>query len=68
MHSDFSTGSDQDSEIVLKTEGDCWVVGRQSDQREFFVILNQKNANLIEINEEIRRLSLTHFGNIFFVD
>jgi hypothetical protein len=68
MHSDFNTESDQDSEIVLKTEGDCWVVGRQSDQREFFVILNQKNANLIEINEEIRRLSLTHFGNIFFVD
>eukprot|EP00040_Diaphanoeca_grandis_P036550 m.233390 g.233390 ORF g.233390 m.233390 type:complete len:456 (-) comp33640_c4_seq1:58-1425(-) len=69
MHTDFSgTSTAQDCEIILKTEGDCWVVGRQSDQRQFFVILNQKHANLIEINEEIRRLSQTHFGNIFFVD
>lgn len=67
MHTDF-TVSPEESEIILKTEGDCWVVGRQSDQRQFFVILNQKNANLIEINDEIRRLSSTHFGNIFMVD
>eukprot|EP00039_Didymoeca_costata_P020145 m.340234 g.340234 ORF g.340234 m.340234 type:complete len:460 (+) comp19187_c0_seq1:275-1654(+) len=67
MHSDFS-GSHEDSEILLKTRGDWWIVGRKSDQREFFVILNQKNANLIDINEEIRRLSATHFGNIFFID
>lgn len=36
----------------MKTMSDCWVVGRKSDQREFFVILNQKSANLIEINGE----------------
>ena len=66
MHSDFCR-SQEDSEIILKTRGDWWVVGRKSDQREFFVILNVKNANLIDINEEIRRLSATHFGNIFFV-
>eukprot|EP00037_Helgoeca_nana_P007268 m.66397 g.66397 ORF g.66397 m.66397 type:complete len:480 (+) comp18072_c0_seq1:267-1706(+) len=67
MHTDFA-GTLEESEIILKTEGDCWVVGRQSDQRQFFVILAQKNANLIEINEEIRRLSSSHFGNIFMVD
>mmetsp|Transcript_16376 Transcript_16376/g.42526 ORF Transcript_16376/g.42526 Transcript_16376/m.42526 type:complete len:490 (+) Transcript_16376:199-1668(+) len=67
MHTDF-TGTLEESEIILKTEGDCWIVGRQSDQRQFFVILAQKNANLIEINEEIRRLSSSHFGNIFMVD
>ena len=31
---------------------DCWIVGRKSDQRELFVILNQKSANLIEIDGE----------------
>lgn len=67
VHMDFN-GSHEDSEIILKTRGDWWVVGRKSDQREFFVILNQKNANLIDINDEIRRLSATHFGNIFFID
>ncbi|XP_048575967.1 vacuolar fusion protein CCZ1 homolog isoform X2 [Nematostella vectensis] len=40
----------EDGETYVKTMSDCWVVGRKSDQREFFVILNQKSANLIEIN------------------
>jgi hypothetical protein len=67
IHTEFA-GTHEDSEVILKTRGDWWVVGRKSDQREFFVILNQKNANLIDINDEIRRLSATHFGNIFFID
>lgn len=29
---------------------DYWIVGKKSDQRELYVILNQKNANLIEVN------------------
>ena len=36
----------------MKTISDCWVVGKKSDQREFYVVINQKNANLIEINGE----------------
>lgn len=34
----------------MKTSTDNWVVGKKSDHREFFVVINQKNANLIEIN------------------
>ena len=40
----------EDGETFVKTMSDCWIVGRKSDQRELFVILNQKNANLIEID------------------
>lgn len=89
MHDEFEKQG-EDGEVILRTHGDCWVVGRKSDevgvvrcaaplcavlwsavmsavfnygvsraltfsllhgvQREFFCILNQKNANLIEIN------------------
>ncbi len=34
----------------MRTQNDGWVVGRKSDQREFYVIFDQKNANLLEIN------------------
>ena len=44
----------EEGETFVKTMSDCWVVGRKSDQREFYVILNQKNANLIEINGEFK--------------
>lgn len=41
---------DEDEEIIVKAMSDYWVVGKKSDQRELYVILNQKNANLIEVN------------------
>ncbi len=34
----------------MKTCLDSWVVAKKSDQREVYVIVNQRNANLIEIN------------------
>ncbi|KTF84811.1 hypothetical protein cypCar_00026940 [Cyprinus carpio] len=40
----------EDEEIIVKAMTDYWVVGKKSDQRELYVILNQKNANLIEVN------------------
>ena len=67
IHGDFDK-VDQDGEMIMKNLSDCWIVARRSDRREFFVILNQKNANLVEINEEVKRLVSSSFNNIFFVD
>ena len=46
----FSPLASSDGETIVRTATDCWVVGKKSDQREFYVVLNQKNANIIEIN------------------
>ncbi|XP_015215800.1 vacuolar fusion protein CCZ1 homolog isoform X2 [Lepisosteus oculatus] len=67
INCDFSR-VDEDEEIIVKAMTDYWVVGKKSDQRELYVILNQKNANLIEVNEEVKRLCATQFNNIFFLD
>lgn len=45
----------EDEEIIVKAMTDYWVVGKKSDQRELYVILNQKNANLIEVNGTCQR-------------
>ena len=47
----------EECEIVAKTAQNSWVVGRRSDQREFYVILSSKSANLIEIQGAKRRTS-----------
>lgn len=49
-HLKLSYRADEDEEIIVKAMSDYWVVGKKSDQRELYVILNQKNANLIEVN------------------
>ena len=69
LNHDFSKDpTTEDEETMVKTSTDYWVVGKKSDQRAFYVILNQKNANLIEIHEEVKRLCASNFSNIFFLD
>ncbi|XP_022697114.1 vacuolar fusion protein CCZ1 homolog isoform X2 [Varroa jacobsoni] len=57
-----------DGEIIAKTSDDWWLVAKTWDYREFFVVLNQKNASLIQISDEVRRLSNSQLQNIFFID
>lgn len=37
-------------ETVVKTINDYWVIGKFSNFREFYVVLQQKNASLIEVS------------------
>ncbi|KAL3878000.1 hypothetical protein ACJMK2_035641 [Sinanodonta woodiana] len=62
------TKNNRDGETIVRTLSDCWVVGKKSDQREVLIVLNQKNSNLIEITEEVKRLCSTNFSNIFFLE
>ncbi|XP_023243814.1 vacuolar fusion protein CCZ1 homolog [Centruroides sculpturatus] len=55
-------------EIIGKTVADCWVIGKLSEQREFYVVLQQKNANIINVSDELKRLNAINFQNIFLVD
>lgn len=55
-------------EIIGKTIGDCWVIGKLSEQREFYVVLQQKNANIVNVSDELKRLNAINFQNIFIVD
>lgn len=36
-------------EIIIKTMSDYWVVGKLSNLREFFVVIQQKSASIIDI-------------------
>jgi len=65
IHTDFEKAPENLSEVLIRTQNDRWIVGRKSDQREFFVIFDHKNSLLIEINEEVKKLSSTYFNNIF---
>lgn len=38
--------------MILKTKNDNWVAAKFANLREFYVVLNTKNANLIEISGE----------------
>lgn len=53
-------------EIIIKTMSDYWVIGKLSNLREFFVVIQQKSASIIEIDDEVKRLCEKQLKSIFF--
>lgn len=66
MHIDMKKCSS--GELVVKTSQDHWVVGRSGDGREFYVVVSHKNANLVEVTDEVNRMCASHFSNIFMIE
>ncbi|CAH0585665.1 unnamed protein product [Chrysodeixis includens] len=53
-------------EIIIKTPDEYWITGKASNEREFYVIIQEKNANLKEIADEVRRICEAQMKGIFF--
>lgn len=66
LNADFMDRKPTTGETIVKTMNDYWIVGKLSNLREFYVVIHQKNANLIEINEEVKKLCDSQFKSIFF--
>lgn len=54
------------SETVVKTYDDFWIIGRFCNEREFYVITQQKNTTLIEISEEMNMICDKQLKSVFF--
>jgi hypothetical protein len=47
------------------TAADHWIIGRRVGEREFYMLLDQKQYTLAQANNEIDRLCSTFFNNIY---
>lgn len=54
-------------EIIIKTLDEYWITGKSSNDREFYVIIQKKNANVIEIAGKIKIAEANAVFNLFFV-
>lgn len=46
------------NELYIGTQNG-WIVGKKSDQREFYIVFDQKTATLLEIAGKFPKLSVT---------
>jgi len=53
-------------DIMAKADGDYWVASKKSGARELYTVTYQKNANLTDVHEEIKRFCNSVFDNVFF--
>ncbi|KAK6625709.1 hypothetical protein RUM43_006008 [Polyplax serrata] len=62
------TETDICGEVMYLTLNDCWLIGRYSNSREFYVIFTQKKGNLIEVTEDVKKLCNSELKGIFFTE
>ncbi|KAL0482649.1 vacuolar fusion protein CCZ1 [Acrasis kona] len=60
-HNEFRKSKDGLKETYMRTKRDGWVVGKYFGGKEFYIILDQKNFSLMEVQEQVHKIS-----NIFF--
>jgi len=67
MHNDFGKRDERPSEIVMRTSEGRWLVGRKSEQRELYVLFEDKDTinSIIDVHEFLQRLNTGYFGNLF---
>lgn len=53
-------------EVIIKTPDEYWITAKSSNEREFYVIIQEKNANLKEIADEVKRICEVQMKGIFF--
>lgn len=53
-------------EVIIKTPDEYWIAGKSSNDREFYVIIQDKNANLKDIADEVKRMCEDQMKGIFF--
>jgi len=71
MHEQFVHPTDAISEVLVKTVNDIWIVGRCTEEREFYLIFDKskdKDVTLVEINEQVKHLSMMYFQSIFIAE
>lgn len=55
-------------QIMVKRENDPWIIGKRSDMRELLIVINQRNANLKEINDKVKQIFSLQFSNILLLE
>ncbi|KAK9503746.1 hypothetical protein O3M35_010243 [Rhynocoris fuscipes] len=53
-------------EHIVKTRFDHWVIGRMSNNRHFYITLERKKTNLVEVSEEVKKICEKQLKSIFF--
>ncbi|CAG8511653.1 11493_t:CDS:10 [Dentiscutata heterogama] len=53
------------TEIYTRSTTNFWIVGRRSDGRMLYVVVPKKEVSLMEVEDDVRKLSNFHFSGLY---
>lgn len=51
------------TEITTRSPSNYWIVGKRFEDREVYMIVSRKDSTLVEIEDEVRKLTSLYFNN-----
>ena len=65
MHAMLSSEHQSCTELCVRQQKEGWIVGRKSNERLLYAILESKGSTLAEISEDLDQMLYQCFNNIF---
>ncbi|KAG0057553.1 Vacuolar fusion protein CCZ1 B [Gryganskiella cystojenkinii] len=59
---DFDSMPDA-NEVTTRSPSNHWIVGKRFDDREVYMIVSRKDSTLVEVEDEVRKLTSLYFNN-----
>ncbi|KAF9416916.1 hypothetical protein BGZ94_010081, partial [Podila epigama] len=63
IKSDFDRMPDA-TEITTRSPSNHWIVGKRFEDREVYMIVSRKDSTLVEVEDEVRKLTSLYFNSI----
>ncbi|KAF9923252.1 vacuolar fusion protein ccz1 [Linnemannia zychae] len=51
------------TEITTRSPANYWIVGKRLEDREVYMIVSRKDSTLVEVEDEVRKLTSLYFSN-----
>ncbi|KAH7050524.1 hypothetical protein BKA57DRAFT_491835 [Linnemannia elongata] len=51
------------TEITTRSPSNYWIVGKRFEDREVYMIVSRKDSTLVEVEDEVRKLTSLYFNN-----
>ncbi|TPX31230.1 hypothetical protein SmJEL517_g05369 [Synchytrium microbalum] len=65
IHEDFESTALNLTETSVRSVAEFWILARKSEGREFYLVLPKAEMTLLDVDEEMQKLTHSYFSNIF---
>jgi hypothetical protein len=65
MNESFIRSGTEHGEVIVKTSADSWIIGKRSESRLLFVLVDQRNKTILDIADYVQAVCARAFKGVF---
>jgi hypothetical protein len=65
MHETFERAGTYQGDVIVKTAAENWIIGKRSESRLLFVLIDQRNKTILDIADDVQAVCAKAFKGVF---